>query len=220
MTTTKTTMTRWRRPAAATLAVVAAFALFGAGVLTGRTGSPTSQPAAAVADQPSNVDVGFCQDMSAHHAQAVLMAEEALSRSTTLEIVTLAKEILTTQAQERGTMSGWLIAWHAPQLPSGPPMTWMSHQSHMPMEASMPGMASQPDLDRLATATGTAFDVLFLQLMMRHHNGGILMAEDARDHARLPEVRALAGAEVVDQLQENAVMSRQLSDDGGKPLPL
>lgn len=206
--------TWWLRPTvAAALAVVAALALFAAGVITGRASSATT-----VASQPSAVDIGFCQDMSVHHAQAVLMAEEALSRSTTPEILTVAKEILTTQAQERGTMSGWLIVWHAPSLPSGAPMTWMSKGSRASM--TMPGMASQADLNRLATVTGTVFDVLFLQLMIRHHNGGILMAEDARDHASLAEVRALAGAEVVDQFQENAIMSRQLSEDGGKPLPL
>jgi uncharacterized protein (DUF305 family) len=81
-------------------------------------------------------------------------------------------------------------------------------------------MATQADIDRLGRATGKRFDILFLQLMIRHHDGGIIMAADARDHASLPAVRALAGAMVLDQYQENAVMGQLLTADGGKPLPL
>lgn len=210
MTTGSTT--RWRPSVAATVLVAfGVLVLFGAGVLTGRA-IRTPSPAG-----PGAVDIGFCQDMAAHHAQAVTMAEDALSRSTTPEILAVAREILVTQAQERGTMAGWLTAWHAPQLPSGPPMTWMPG---MPSSTTMPGMATQAELDRLGTTTGKAFDVLFLQLMIRHHDGGILMAEYARDHATLPDVRALAGSEVLDQYQENAIMASRLSADGGTALPL
>lgn len=204
--------TRWRLVASV---MVTAVVVFGAGVLTGR--AIQTRPAAG----PGAVDIGFCQDMAAHHAQAVTMAEDALSRSTTPEVLAVAREILVTQAQERGTMAGWLTAWHAPQLPSGPPMAWMaSRMPSMPSSTTMPGMATQAELDRLGTTTGRAFDVLFLQLMIRHHDGGILMAEYARDHATLPDVRALAGAEVLDQYQENAIMASLLSADGGTALPL
>jgi uncharacterized protein (DUF305 family) len=200
--------------------VVVAAGGFGVGAFTGRAAVPTT--AATAASPAGHVDIGFCQDMAVHHSQAVLMAEDALSHSTTPSVLLMAREILTTQAQERGTMAGWLTLWNSPQLPSGPPMTWMSASAmvSVPTMTSMPGMATQADIDRLGRATGKRFDILFLQLMIRHHDGGIIMAADARDHASLPAVRALAGAMVLDQYQENAVMGQLLTADGGKPLPL
>ena len=193
---------------------------------------PEAPPASALAT-PSEVDIGFCQDMAVHHAQAVLMAQQALAISTTPAVRAVATQILVDQSQERGMLSGWLTVWHAPQLPSGPPMTWMHHdQSHadhptpgdmpgmatppasMPGTANpaggMPGMATQAELDALGNARGPAFDTLFLKLMIRHHSGGILMADDARGRAALPEVRAAAGSMVIAQNEENAVMLRLL----------
>ncbi|MFB9834952.1 DUF305 domain-containing protein [Actinoallomurus acaciae] len=196
---------------------------FGAGLLSGRR-------SARAPASPGAVDIGFCQSMSVHHAQAVLMAQEAVDRSRTPAIRLIARQILATQTQERGTMAGWLTLWNAPQLPSGPPMAWMAMSSsstetdtrtpHGRMAPTMPGMATQADLGRLASADGKRFDVLFLQLMVRHHTGGIGMAIDAREHARLSAVRALAGAMAIHQAQENALMGQLLSARGAKPLPL
>jgi uncharacterized protein (DUF305 family) len=194
--------------------VAAAGAAFGAGVLSGH--ATVRHPA-----PPTAVDIGFCQDMSVHHSQAVLMAQEAVDRSRTPAVRLIARQILVEQAQERGTITGWLTAWNAPQLPAGPPMTWMTMSSMgAPPVRAMPGMATQHDLDRLDAARGRRFDVLFLQLMIRHHAGGITMANDARGHAGSQAVRALAGAMAIDQAQENAVMNRLLTADGSAPLPL
>lgn len=203
------------------LVVVAA--IFGVGPLGGdRSVRASISPGAA--------DIGFCQDMSVHHAQAVLMAQEAVDRSRTPAIRLLARQILATQAQERGTITGWLTLWNAPQLPSGPPMTWMTTpassmdaRERTPsarMASTMPGLATQADLDHLAAATGKGFDILFLQLMVRHHAGGITMATRAHRSAKLPLVRALAGAMAIDQAQENAQMNQLLKTDGATPLPL
>lgn len=154
---------------------------------------------------PSAVDVGFCQDMAVHHAQATLMAQLALD-SGTPAVRAIARQILITQSEERGTLTGWLTTWRRPQLPSGPPMSWMPGHHH-----AMPGLATQPELDRLADARGQAFDTRFVRLMLRHHAGGIQMATAARERARLPEVRALAGAMVIHQTEENAVLRQLLN---------
>ena len=172
-------------------------------------------------DRPGAVDIGFCQDMSVHHAQAVVMAQDALGLSQSPEVKDVARQILIGQSQQRGMMSGWLTEWDAPQLPDGPPMTWMDESSMAGMAhgtTTMPGMATQAELDRLGSLHGKAFDVLFLQLMIRHHAGGILMAVDAQQHAGLNEVRALAGQIVLDQTQENAIMTQLLINDGAQPL--
>jgi uncharacterized protein (DUF305 family) len=50
-------------------------------------------------------------------------------------------------------------------------------QEHGHGGSLMPGMASPEQLDRLAAARGTAFNVLFLKYMMRHHRGALTMVE-------------------------------------------
>ena len=85
----------------------------------------------------------------------------------------------------------------------------------------MPGMASTADLARLrATPPGTALDVEFLQLMLRHHQGGVSMLEYARDHADTGEVRNLASQMLFSQNSEADLMRGLLAERGAAPLPL
>jgi uncharacterized protein (DUF305 family) len=68
-------------------------------------------------------------------------------------------------------------------------MAWMG----MPVPIDrMPGMASDLELDQLRAATGEEADLLFLQLMRRHHEGGLHMAIDALARADTREARELA----------------------------
>ena len=83
----------------------------------------------------------------------------------------------------------------------------------------MPGMASQADLDRLGAASGKAFDVLFLQLMLRHHQGGLPMASYAATHAETAQVRNLAQKIVVSQTSEGEYLTQLLAQRGARPLP-
>lgn len=174
--------------------------------------------------KPGAADIGFSQDMSVHHAQAVTMAQEALTRSTTRTVLTLARQILVRQSSEQGTMTGWLDDWAAPRTPSGAAMSWMSADGGASMPGmgggvQMPGMATQAQLDRLAQSTGTSFDVLFLQLMIRQHQGGIVMARAAVQRAQLAEVRNLAKEMIVDETQDDAIMIPLLDASGAAPLP-
>ena len=89
----------------------------------------------------------------------------------------------------------------------------------MQASSSMPGMASPSELATLYSLTGKPFDVMFLQLMIRHHQGGIEMAHYAETHARLATVRAAATAMRVEQAQDLAFMEPLLIAYGGKQLP-
>ncbi len=84
--------------------------------------------------------------------------------------------------------------------------------------SSMPGMASTQDLARLDQASGSEADRLYLQLMIPHHQGGVEMAEAARDAAAAEVVRRLAGTVVRSQSAEIAFLTTMLDDRGG-PLP-
>lgn len=172
------------------------------------------------------VDVGFAQDMSVHHRQAVLMAGQARDRSTDPAIRLIAFDIETNQLQQIGQMQGWLSLWNAAPLPTGRYMTWMADTSSMPGMAhgtpglpTMPGMASAADLQRLQASSGGSFDVLFLQLMLRHHQGGTPMAQYAAQHAESVQVRNLAEKIVVSQGAESDYLAQLIAQHGAQPLP-
>ena len=86
--------------------------------------------------------------------------------------------------------------------------------------AAMPGMASSADLRRLRQSTGPALDTLFLQLMLRHHEGGTGMLGYGKDHAQTAEVRNLADQMLTAQTAEADLMKRMLAQRGAQPLPL
>jgi uncharacterized protein (DUF305 family) len=83
----------------------------------------------------------------------------------------------------------------------------------------MPGMATEEELANLRALSGTAFDVEFLRLMMRHHQGGTEMAEYAAEHADNQAVRDLADSIVTSQAAETTLMTDMLAERGGTPLP-
>src|SRR5829696_3983175 len=97
----------WLRAAVA-IAAVLALLLVGAaiGLLVGQ-----SRPADASAPAPDSVAVGFCQDMSVHHRQAVRMAGITRERSTDPAVKGIAFDVETNQIEQIGRMQGWLNIW-------------------------------------------------------------------------------------------------------------
>ena len=180
-------------------------------LLGGLAGYQIGHAATPAAD---SVDVGFARDMSVHHEQAVQMAALAYDRSDDPAVRLLAFDILTTQQGQIGIMSGWLDAWGVPWTTTGPRMAWMG----MPTEGLMPGMATASQLDALRNADGAAADVLFLQLMIPHHVGGVDMATEAAAQAERASVRQLAAAMAEAQTSEIAYMNELLVAKGAAPV--
>jgi uncharacterized protein (DUF305 family) len=178
----------------------------------GRTDVPTGE----------SVDAGFSRDMARHHLQGVEMANLALDRSEDPAVRGLAFDISATQTNQTGRMQGWLSLWGVP-VSGGEPMSWMGSGGHggheMAMDGSMPGMATEEELAELGTLSGTDFDVQFLRLMIRHHQGGKDMAEYAAEHADIATVRDLARTIVESQSAETTLMTDMLAARGGTPLP-
>lgn len=190
---------RWWAIALVLLAIAAlAFAV-------GRFSTFGSQGSAAPGtDSP---EAGFSRDMQVHHAQAIQMAMEIYRKTEDDELRVLAYDIATGQAGQRGEMYDWLVQWGLPQS-GGPMMQWMqgSDEGHAhggsdgePMtddEArEAMGMATDAELAALEEATGQAADCLFLELMIRHHEGAIPMAEALLELGSDP--RALQVAESI-----------------------
>jgi uncharacterized protein (DUF305 family) len=151
-------------------------------------------------------DVRFMQQMIHHHAQAVRMAALVPSRSGSEAVRTLAQRIDASQQTEIEAMRHWLEERR--ELAPGPAMPRAVHDSimgamhdmpmhdmpmhdmpamHHPATSAdsgemagmlMPGMLTPAQMRALAAASGTAFDRLFLEGMIRHHEGALTMVAD------------------------------------------
>jgi uncharacterized protein (DUF305 family) len=80
-------------------------------------------------------------------------------------------------------------------------------------------MASDQELRQLTSSTGPAMDVQFLQLMLRHHEGGAGMLDYAARAAQNPEVRNLASQMLTSQTAESQYLRELLAARGASPLP-
>ncbi|MBO6527979.1 DUF305 domain-containing protein [Erythrobacter sp.] len=123
----------------------------------------------------SPADVTFMQDMIVHHQQAVDMAALVEGRSNNPDLTAIAGRIDASQADEIQFMRDWLTERGQP--------TAMQHHAgmdHAAHHAKM-GMATPAQMAELATLEATDFDRLFLQLMVRHHEGAIDMVEELHD---------------------------------------
>lgn len=218
-----------------TLGVAVVALVIGVYLGIGATGLGAGHPEPPAQD---SVDVGFAQDMSVHHSQAVEMSAMALTNAADPAVRTLAYDVITTQQSQWGTMQGWLAMWGRPLQAAGKPMTWMrtdegnaetmpemTEHASMPAESAstaplMPGMATSSELATLRGATDAAFDTLYLQLLLRHHQGGLPMARYAAANASQQVVTTLARQIVDTQQAESATMQQLLTARGATPLPI
>lgn len=118
-------------------------------------------------------DVQFMRGMIAHHAQALVMTDMVPARTGRADMPLLAKRIEVSQKDEIAMMQRWLKQRGA-EVPSADAHHHMAagHQ-HL-----MPGMLTDDELAQIARATGAEFDRLFLQFMIRHHEGALKMVAD------------------------------------------
>ncbi len=212
-------------------AAVVAVLLVGASIGLALSGRLGSSMAASQSPDSASVDAGFARDMIVHHDQGVLMAHYAERNTSDNEISVMAYDLQYTQTDQIGQMQGWLSLWDLPESGDGTHMGWMADDAgHAGMtmagpsgasaaSALMPGMATTAEVDSLKKLTGPASDRLFLQLMVRHHQGGLPMMQYAAAHATNPVVRNFADKMAQAQESEIAVMTQMLTARGVAPLP-
>ena len=172
------------------------------------------------APRDDSAEAGFARDMATHHAQAVDMSFAVLDNAGDEEVRTLAADIIVTQSTQRGVFMGWLQQWGLPQASARPRMAWMPGHSHeIPASGGvlMHGMATDAEIQRLRDAHGVAAEVLFLQLMIRHHEGGVIMARAVTSLSSRPEVVQMATSVEEGQQVEIARMKQLLTERGGQP---
>jgi uncharacterized protein (DUF305 family) len=139
----------------------------------------------------SSQDIMFAEMMIPHHQQAIEMSDLALQNSEDSEVRALAQQIKDAQAPEIEKMKSWGASSNA-------------HMGHM-----MDGMLSGEEMDALRSARGAEFDRLFLEGMIKHHEGAIDMAEMVVDSKNL-DVSALAKAIIEAQRTEISTMKELL----------
>ncbi|MEW2381781.1 DUF305 domain-containing protein [Micromonospora sp. NPDC047707] len=164
---------------AVALAVVVGLLLgYAGGLLTPRVTRPGD----------ASVEAGFARDMTTHHAQAVEMGLIAFQRGTDQEVRTIGGDIALAQQGDIGTMQTWLRSWGLDPTGSQPRMAWMPDGTEMVRDGLMPGMATPEQMAQLREAQGKELDVLFLELMITHHLGGIHMVDALLDASDEPDV--------------------------------
>ena len=138
-------------------------------------------------------DIMFAEMMIPHHEQAIEMSDIALAKSQNSEVLALATQIKNAQAPEIAQMKTW----------GGSHMG--SHAGHM-----MDGMLTDEEMRALSVAMGQEFDRLFLEGMIKHHEGAIDMAEMVVESTN-QEVSTLANAIITAQKEEIVRMKELLS---------
>ncbi len=174
------------------------------------------------APRDDSAEAGFARDMATHHAQAVDMSFVVRDTSMDEELRTLASDIIVTQSTQRGIFMGWLQQWGLPQASARPRMAWMPGHAHATSsngEVLMHGMATDAELRRLRDASGVDAEILFLQLMIRHHEGGIIMARALLELTDRRELIQMAKSVEDGQRAEIAHMRMMLAARKARALP-
>lgn len=142
-------------------------------VQPGAPGEPSRQISA---DEASNLaalrftdaDVTFMQNMIVHHRQALDMSVLVEERTQRDSVRDLAQRIALSQEDEIELMESWLRERNLP-IESD-----TAHHDH----DLMAGMITDEEMEELAAADGADFDNLFLELMIKHHQGAVTMVEE------------------------------------------
>src|SRR5918999_4161987 len=123
----------------------------------------------------TDADVAFMQGMIQHHAQALLMTSFVPTRTGSRDLPLRARRMQISQEDEIGQMRSWLE-----ERGEDAPALHLAHgHAHGALVGErMPGMATEAELKQLRAARSEAFDRLFLELMIRHHEGALTMVRD------------------------------------------
>ena len=140
----------------------------------------------------SSQDIMFAEMMIPHHEQAIEMSELAFANTTNPDVLALAEQIRGAQEPEIELMKSW------------PGVNSMGHDGH-----TMMGMLDENEMEMLRVSTGADFDRLFLEGMIKHHEGAIDMAEMIIDSAN-PEVAKLGDSIIASQSAEIQAMKALL----------
>ncbi|HYM24836.1 MAG TPA: DUF305 domain-containing protein [Vicinamibacterales bacterium] len=144
---------------------------------TAQKRSQIHQTPAGLGQYPySDADVDFMSGMIPHHAQAVIMAGWAPTHGARSDVAILCERIVVGQRDEIAMMQGWLRD-RGLEVPDATSTRHKMKMNGMLHEMLMPGMLTDEEMAALDKARGPEFDRLFLEGMIRHHQGAIDMVD-------------------------------------------
>ncbi|MEU9059659.1 DUF305 domain-containing protein [Streptomyces sp. NPDC048430] len=155
-----------------------------------RTLSADEAAKAAGDDTPNSADFRYARMMIEHHEQALVLTALVPGRASSASVERLAKRISAAQKPEIGAMEGWLKN-------NGGDDREETHD-----HSTMPGMATDKQIEKLRASQGKAFDRLFLELMITHHQGAVTMATEALADGNNVLVEEMANDVVAQQTVE------------------
>lgn len=133
----------------------------------------------------------FIDGMIPHHQEAVDTAKEVIARGgTTPEIKQLAQNIVVAQEKEIAEMKVWYETWYK--------------------EPYKENIEYQPMMRELSTLSGKELDRTFLEDMIMHHMGAIMMARSVQPYIEHQEMEKLTQAIVSSQSAEIGQMRQML----------
>jgi uncharacterized protein (DUF305 family) len=140
-------------------------------------------------------DLQFIDTMIHHHQGAVDMAKMIDGKTQNAELVKFGKQIVADQEKEISQMKEWREKWF-----KGVPRA---------MNMEMPGMADsmKMDMSKLSSAKDKAFDLMFVEMMIPHHDGAVSMAKEALTKSEKPEIKTLANQIIKAQEAEIKMMN-------------
>lgn len=176
---------------------------------------------ASTSAQAAPFDQQFIDSMTPHHQSAMMMAQMAVTKAKYPEVRRLARAIVTDQKKEIAYMQQLRKRFYG-SATGGMKMSGnMAGMDHSPMNhGSMGGMKMSGDkmmmsgqmmglpikgmidMGALKNAKGTMFDRMFLKMMIPHHSGAIVMADEALKVSGRPEIRRLSNAIIDAQAKE------------------
>ena len=153
------------------------------------------------------------QGMIGHHTQAVEMVKLLMTRTRRDDMKLLGQRIQVAQTDEIKTMKNWLRD-RQKKVPVDADYQMMMQMPDM----AMPGMLTQKEMDALAAAKGPEFDRMFLEGMIKHHQGALTMVDklaktagggqDSAVFAFASEVQADQSAEIQRMRAMRATMGK------------
>lgn len=154
-------------------------------VVMAACGKPVGEPpvvprasATAGANVPGRrhvaADIRFMKHMVEHHAQALTMTALVPERAANETVRLMAQRIEVSQQDEIARMRRWLV-----ERGEEVPTVGGEHAHHAATDGPpMPGMLSADELRRLSESRGAGFDQLFLEYMIKHHEGALVMVSE------------------------------------------
>jgi uncharacterized protein (DUF305 family) len=141
----------------------------------------------------STYDQRFIDHMVPHHQGAVMMAEDALQKAVHPELKQFAQKVIDAQRKEIGDLKRWRQQWYGDSA-----IATMSGEMPMSMDEMNRQMVAH------LGAADSSYDDRFIDMMIPHHRGAVLMAQDAVNKATKSEIKNLAQKIIDDQNREIA----------------